>query len=130
MPSSKTLEITPASSKVSFVEACGTALATIEKALPGDVKFLRAIYDTDLMVIIKGRKIYRVSDEVDFKRMAVITADYKGRPYGPVYIAVPNGLVERNVTERIIVGALADQSKDLVALTGPRGGQLALNDAS
>lgn len=75
---------------------------------PGPFQVLRCIYDTDKVAILKNKRIYRLSNEVDFKRVMVVTVDYDRWSYGPLYVAVPEKVPEINVTRSVAQEMLQD----------------------
>lgn len=69
------------------------------------------VYDTCNVAICKGRKVHRLSDEVDFRQVMVVTVDDMERmqSYGPFYFAVPTRPPEINVTRSSVRAALEEQ---------------------
>ena len=87
--------------------------ALVPTVRSGTFTVLKCVYDTNKVAIIKGRRVYRVSNEVDFNRVLVITVDHQGdygriQSYGPIYVAVPEKPPEQNVTRSVIQHALQD----------------------
>jgi hypothetical protein len=83
-------------------------LARSQDRNPGPFQVLRCVYETRNVAILKNRKIYRLSNEVDFKRVMVITIDYDRWSYGPLYVAVPEKAPEINVTRSVAQEMLQD----------------------
>lgn len=87
------------------------------KGRPSTLGSTSCIYDTRHVAICRGRKVHRLSDEVDFRQVVVVTIDDMERmqSYGPFYFAVPTRPPEINVTRSAVRAALDEQRMALTA---------------